>query len=88
MTADSYVYGPTTAIAVYPSSLGNASLAWEKTASFNLGIDFGLFNRRISGSLDLYKAKTTDVLVRRALPPTTGYAKCLDKYRGNRQQRN
>ena len=73
MTADSYVYGPTTAIAVYPSSLGNASLAWEKTASFNLGIDFGLFNRRISGSLDLYKATTTDVLVRRALPPTTGY---------------
>ncbi|MFZ0283332.1 MAG: TonB-dependent receptor [Bacteroidales bacterium] len=74
MTADSYVYGPSTAIAVYPSSLGNASLAWEKTASFNIGIDFGLFNRRISGSLDLYKAKTTDVLVRRALPPTTGYA--------------
>lgn len=73
MTADFYVYGPATAIAVYPSSLGNASLAWEKTASFNLGIDFGLFNRRISGSLDLYKAKTTDVLVRRALPPTTGY---------------
>lgn len=73
MTADSYVFGPTTAIAVYPSSLGNASLAWEKTASFNLGVDFGLFNRRISGSLDLYKAKTTDVLVRRALPPTTGY---------------
>ena len=74
MTADFYVYGPTTAIAVYPSSLGNASLAWEKTASLNVGLDFGLFNRRISGSLDLYKAKTTDVLVSRALPPTTGYA--------------
>lgn len=73
MTADSYVFGPTTAIAVYPSSLGNASLAWESTASFNVGIDFGLFDRRISGSLELYKAKTTDVLVNRALPPTTGY---------------
>jgi len=74
MTADSYVFGPTTAIAVYPSSLGNASLAWEKTASLNIGIDFGLFERRISGSLDLYSAKTTDVLVSRALPPTTGYS--------------
>ncbi len=73
MTADSYVFGPATAIAVYPSSLGNASLAWESTASFNVGIDFGLFDRRISGSLELYKAKTTDVLVNRALPPTTGY---------------
>jgi TonB-linked SusC/RagA family outer membrane protein len=74
MTADSYVFGPATAIAVYPSSLGNASLAWEKTASLNIGVDFGLFNRRINGSIDLYKAKTTDVLVSRALPPTTGYA--------------
>jgi TonB-linked SusC/RagA family outer membrane protein len=74
MTANAYVFGPTTSIAVYPSSLGNADLAWEKTASLNVGIDFGLFNRRISGSIDLYKAKTTDVLVSRALPPTTGYA--------------
>jgi len=74
MTADAYVFGATTAIAVYPSTLGNPSLAWEKTASTNIGIDFGLFNRRISGSIDIYKAKTTDVLVSRALPPTTGYA--------------
>jgi TonB-linked SusC/RagA family outer membrane protein len=74
MTADAYVFGPTTAIAIYPSTLGNADLAWEKTASLNLGIDFGLFKRRISGSVELYKAKTTDVLVSRALPPTTGYA--------------
>ena len=73
MTADFYVYGPTTAIAVYPSSLGNANLGWETTASFNVGIDFGFLNRRINGSLDLYNARTTDVLVSRALPPTTGY---------------
>ncbi len=73
MTADFYVYGPTTAIAVYPSSLGNADLGWETTSSFNVGIDFGILNRRINGSLDLYKAQTTDVLVSRALPPTTGY---------------
>ncbi len=73
MTADSYVFGPTTSVAVYPSTLGNASLAWEKTASLNLGIDFGFFDRRISGSIDVYKSKTSDVLVSRALPPTTGY---------------
>jgi len=73
MTADYYVYGPTTSIAVYPSSLGNADLGWETTSSFNVGIDFGFLNRRINGSLDLYKAQTTDVLVQRALPPTTGY---------------
>ena len=74
MTADAYVFGAATAVAVYPSVLGNASLAWEKTGSLNIGFDFGFFDRRINGSLDLYKAKTTDVLVSRALPPTTGYA--------------
>ncbi len=74
MTADAYVFGPTTSVAVYPSTRGNASLAWEKTASLNVGIDFGFLDRRISGSIDVYKAKTSDVLVSRALPPTTGYA--------------
>ncbi len=74
MTAQPYVYGPATFVGVYPSTLGNADLAWESTSSFNLGIDFGFMNRRISGSLDIYKATTTDVLVSRALPPTTGYA--------------
>lgn len=73
MTADAYVYGPTTAIAVYPSTLGNSDLGWESTSSFNLGMDFGLFDRRISGSIDVYKSKTTNVLVYRALPPTSGY---------------
>jgi TonB-linked SusC/RagA family outer membrane protein len=74
MTADAYVFGPATAIAVYPSSLGNSDLGWETTSSFNVGIDFGFLNRRISGSIDVYKATTTNVLVSRALPPTTGYA--------------
>jgi TonB-dependent starch-binding outer membrane protein SusC len=73
MTSAAYVYGPTTAIGVYPNSLGNADLGWETTSSYNLGIDFGILNRRITGSIELYKAKTTDVLVSRALPPATGY---------------
>lgn len=73
MTADAYVYGSATAIAVYPSSLGNADLGWETTSSFNIGIDYGFLNGRISFSLDAYKAKTSDVLVSRALPPAAGY---------------
>lgn len=74
MTSQPYVYGPTTYIGVYPSSLGNADLAWETTSSFNFGIDYGFLNRRISGSIDVYKATTSNVLVSRALPSTTGYS--------------
>ena len=73
MTANPYVYGPSTAIGVYPTTLGNSDLGWETTSSFNIGIDYGILNQRISGSIDVYKATTTDVLVERAIPPTTGY---------------
>ncbi|NEW83889.1 MAG: TonB-dependent receptor [Mariniphaga sp.] len=73
MTPDAYVYGATTAIAVYPSTLGNTDLGWETTSSYNLGLDYAFLDHRISGSIDVYKAKTTDVLVKRALPPAAGY---------------
>jgi TonB-dependent starch-binding outer membrane protein SusC len=74
MTASSTVFGSSTAITVYPNALGNADLGWESTASFNLGIDYGFLHQRISGSIDIYKANTSNVLVQRALPPTAGYA--------------
>lgn len=73
MGTDAYVFGASTAVAIFPSTLGNADLGWETTASSNLGLDFGILNRRISGSIDVYKANTTNVLVNRALPPASGY---------------
>ncbi len=73
MGTNAYVYGSTTASAIYPSELGNDDLGWETTTSYNLGVDFGVLDRRVSGSIDIYKAQTTDVLVNRALPPAAGY---------------
>lgn len=51
-----------------PVFAGNPDLKWEKTASYNLGIDFGFINNRISGNIDIYKANTTDLLQKRVLP--------------------
>jgi TonB-dependent starch-binding outer membrane protein SusC len=73
MSQAAYTYGSTTAIGVYPNSLGNDDLGWETTTSFNIGVDYGFLDQRISGSVDVYKATTEDVLVQRALPPATGY---------------
>jgi len=74
MTTISYIYDSETSIGLYPSgSLGNDDLKWEKTASLNLGVDFAFLDQRISGSVDVYNANTTDVLVQRALPATAGY---------------
>ncbi len=68
-----YVYGQTTAIGLNPSTLGNSNLSWETTSSYNLGLDYGFLNNRITGSLDVYTSQTKDVLVRRQLPRSSGY---------------
>jgi len=69
-----YAYGSSSAIGIYPSTLANADLGWETTASYNIGADFGVLENRITGSVDAYIAKTTDVLVQRQLPSASGYA--------------
>ena len=56
------------------TNLSNNSLKWEKTASWNAGLDFGLFNSRLSGTLDVYQKKTTDLLISRTLPGSAGFA--------------
>lgn len=40
----------------------NPDLTWETTTSWNAGLDFGFFNNRITGSIEYYKRKTTDLL--------------------------
>lgn len=57
---------------VYNPFLGNLNLGWEKSASTNIGIDFGFFNSRVTGSIDLYNTNTTDILLPRTLPTSLG----------------
>lgn len=47
---------------VWPNSY-NASLKWETTHTWNVGLDFGLLNNRINGSIEFYVRKTSDLLV-------------------------
>ncbi|MCK0131638.1 SusC/RagA family TonB-linked outer membrane protein [Flavobacteriaceae bacterium F08102] len=51
----------------------NQSLRWETTNNYNVGLDYGMFNRRISGSIDWYLKKTTDVFGQFDADPTTGF---------------
>ncbi|MGB6153131.1 MAG: hypothetical protein WBG48_14195, partial [Pricia sp.] len=52
----------------------NPDLTWETTAEVNVGMDFGLFNNRISGSIDYYNRKTTDQLFVKPLPSVVGFS--------------
>ncbi len=55
-------------------TMANQNLGWEKTKQFNVGIDYGFLNGRISGILDVYTSRTTDLLMKQNIPSLTGYA--------------
>ena len=54
--------------------LANPGLKWETTITRNLGVDFGLFNNRVTGSVDVYWNTTKDLLMRTTLPGASGYS--------------
>ncbi len=53
--------------------LANQELGWEKTIQYNVGIDFSVFDGRINGVLDVYKSRTSDLLMEMSIPSVTGY---------------
>ncbi|MCQ2163049.1 MAG: SusC/RagA family TonB-linked outer membrane protein [Bacteroidales bacterium] len=57
-----------------PSQLENRVLSWERNKTLDFGIDFGLFENRITGSVDWYNRKTVDLLLTKQIPQTTGFS--------------
>ncbi|MBQ2393692.1 MAG: TonB-dependent receptor [Alistipes sp.] len=57
--------------AQYTGTYGG-SLTWEKSYNFNVGLDFGILNGRIDGSIDYFDTKTKGLLYKRQLPITSG----------------
>ncbi|OGX83705.1 hypothetical protein BEN49_12175 [Hymenobacter coccineus] len=72
-----YNYGATGAVGVVPSSIPNPNLGWEYTTTANFGLDFGFLENRITGSVEVYQQRTTDLLLPDALPTATGYGSFL-----------
>jgi TonB-linked SusC/RagA family outer membrane protein len=68
------------------NSLANTNLTWQATTELNIGVDFGLFRGRLTGTIDIYNQNTSNILVINQLPPSNGatrqtvnYAKTNDK---------
>ena len=74
-----YLYGSSggAQLGSFLSQLPNTNLKWETTNSFNTGVDFALFNNRLSGSLDLYFSQSKNLLNARATPTITGFTSYL-----------
>lgn len=74
-TNSAYVLGDnnTTLFGQQVNTLGNPNLKWERTKGISAGIDFAIFNNRLSGNLDYYNNTTNDLLFSVAVPNITGF---------------
>ncbi|WP_165963681.1 SusC/RagA family TonB-linked outer membrane protein [Hymenobacter radiodurans] len=68
-----YNFGGTGVAGAVPASIPNPNLGWEYTATTNFGLDFGFFDNRVTGAVEVYQQRTSDLLLPDALPTTSGY---------------
>lgn len=59
--------------AVYPRTIPNPDLGWEKTGQFDVGMDLGMFANRVYLEVDYYNSITKDLLLNVPVPRITGY---------------
>ena len=58
---------------LYVGRMANPRLKWERTTSFNTGLDFSIFNGKLGGAIEVYKHSTRDLLVKRTLPDVIAF---------------
>ena len=72
-----YYFGSQMIVPITPLGY-NADLKWETTTTYNLGVDYGFFNDRITGSIDVYKRNTRDLLNRTPVAAGANLSNYLD----------
>jgi TonB-dependent starch-binding outer membrane protein SusC len=58
---------------LFPGRIANPDLGWEQTGQLDVGVDFGMFNDRITGEIDYYNKVTSDLLLNVPVPGTSGF---------------
>ncbi|WP_417431801.1 SusC/RagA family TonB-linked outer membrane protein [Halpernia sp.] len=73
-----YIFAGSLTTGALPGTiLPNPNLTWETSTTANAGLDFGFFNNRISGSVDYYNTRTTDLLTNTSLAGTSGFSSMI-----------
>ena len=72
-----YTFGGTVVGGYFPSSVGNPELGWETTHQLDVGLDLGLYGGRVSFTGDVYRKKTTNLLLAVNPPYESGFAAAL-----------
>lgn len=81
-----YSFGDASGFGFRPTSLANPELKWETSATLNLGLDFGFWEDRVAGSFELYQTETSNLLLERVIPITSGFNSVLENI-GNTRNR-
>lgn len=67
------VFGGNRYTSLAPSRVANPDLKWEAARQADIGIDFALFNNRLTGSIEYYDRRTSDLLLDLPQPLSTGF---------------
>ena len=74
------------ATALTPTQLANANLSWEEAVEINLGLDYEIFDGRLSGAIDVYQKDNNDLLLERLLPNDSGFTEINENIGSVRNQ--
>jgi TonB-linked SusC/RagA family outer membrane protein len=78
ITQKYYDFNGAASTSYYKDGLANYDLTWEKTFETNIGLDYGFFDNRVNGAIDVYRRDAKDLIMRRQLPETTGWTSIWD----------
>jgi len=77
LSPDNYTFGGVLVNGIAPSSISNQNLSWEKTSSYDIGLDFGFWEDRLYGSVEYFNSTTTDLLLAVQIPSALGFTNGL-----------
>ena len=73
LSTNQYAWGRSTGYTGYwGNTFATPDVTWEKTAQYDIGLDFSVLNRRLNASIDWYVKKTTDLLFQKTIPRYNG----------------
>ncbi|TXK48898.1 TonB-dependent receptor [Pontibacter qinzhouensis] len=73
-----YDFGGAVALGYTPNQLPNPGLSWERTREVNAGLDYGILNNRVTGSVDVYNKLSDGLILRRQIALENGYPDVID----------
>jgi TonB-linked SusC/RagA family outer membrane protein len=81
-----YNFADDAAFGYEQDGIANPDLGWEISSTLNIGLDFGLWEDRLSGTVEIYDTQTEDLLLERLLPRTSGFQSVIENVGSTRNR--